>query len=78
MFSTQYIIILSICITFDGIKHCQDYERDFFFQSKARCEFVSAIEKGQYYLKTRKRDWAKYTWRCEGLSWEKGYGTKSS
>ena len=78
MFSTQYIMILSVCINFNGIKNCQEFTRDFFFQSKARCEMISAIEKGQYYQKTERRNWSEYTWRCEGLSWEKGYGTKSS
>ena len=71
-------MILSVCINFNGIKNCQEFKRDFFFQSKAQCEMIAAIEKGQYYERTERRDWSEYTWRCEGLSWEKGYGRNTS
>ena len=39
---------------------------------------IAAIEKGQYYERTERRDWSEYTWRCEGLSWEKGYGRNTN
>jgi len=60
----MFMLVLVTCMTFDGVTHCDSFERAPQYESQEKCERSAALERGRYRDRIARRTWMQYRWRC--------------